>query len=113
MNPVSPGELEVSGTFRLHLGPRFQGAGLTVQFHYNQIPGIDFKANVREEYRAAILKGLNEGMTLRFPNFPEKGSVWITAIADNDIDSSQMAFYKAARMVIEQAFALSTIRGEP
>ena len=105
--PKTPGEVEVYGTFRKHLGPRFSGAGLAVQFHYNQAPGIHFKAGVPSEYREAIIKGLNDGMALRFLEFPESASIWITRVDAHEVDSSWMAFYQAARMVVEQAYALA------
>ena len=34
--------MEVTSAFRIHVGPRFIGAGLTVQFHSNQARGIHF-----------------------------------------------------------------------
>ena len=92
----------------MHLGPRFEAAGLRVQFHYNQKPGIHFKAEPPAEYRDSILKGLRDGMALRFPNFPSTGSLWITEISAHEVDSSQRAFYRAARMVVDQAFGLAT-----
>jgi hypothetical protein len=67
----SPGELEVYGCFSKHLGPRFMGAGLRLQFHYNQEPGVHFKVKAREEYREAILRGIRDAMSVKFPDFPE------------------------------------------
>jgi hypothetical protein len=104
-----PGKIEISCFYRKHLGPRMEAGGLRVQFHYNQIPGIHFKAQPREEYRNAILKGIEDGMADRFPDFPKTGSVWITEIFDNQIDSSKLAFYRAGRLVIEQAYSLQQI----
>src|SRR5579871_2490544 len=112
MPAETPGELEVYCYYSRHLGPRMEAAGLRVQFHYNQKPGVQFKAQPREEYRAAILLGIQEGMTARFPNFPKSGSIWITEILDNEIDSSEVAFYKAGRLVIEEAYALKQINDE-
>ena len=105
----TPGELEVYSSFSIHLGPRFQAAGLRVQFHYNQIPGIHFKVQPREEYRQAIIKGIEDGMTARFPDFPSTGSIWITEICEHPVDSSEMAFYKVGRLVIDQAYSLKQI----
>jgi hypothetical protein len=102
----APGEVEVYGRYRRHLGPRFEGAGLGIQFHFNQIAGIHFKVEPPDEYRGAILRGIEHGMAARFPDFPRSGSIWITEISD-DIDSSQQSFYRAGLMVIEQAFALT------
>lgn len=83
------------------------GAGLGLQFHHNQTPGIHFKTPVREEYREAIVKGIKDGMSIRFPDFPETGSIWITEVTEHTVDSSPMAFYLAARCVIEEAYALT------
>lgn len=106
MTPISPGELEVHVSFSLHLGPRYQAAGLRVQFHDNQTPGIHFKVEPPEEYRAAILKGIEEGMAACFPKFPATGSVWITEVIAHEIDSSERAFYRAGRLIIDQASSL-------
>lgn len=105
--PINPGEVEVFGTFSKHLGPRFSGAGLGIQFHYNQEPGIHFKTDVPSEYREAIMKGLRDAMATRFPDFPQSASIWVTRVEPHAVDSSWTAFYLAARMVVEQAFSLS------
>ncbi len=106
MTATRPGEVEIYGSFSRHVGPRYLAAGLRVQFHYNQIPGIHFKAAPPEEYRAAILRGLQEGLAHRFPEFPASASVWVLEVSAHEVDSCEMAFYQAARMVIEQAFFL-------
>ena len=64
MEPIAPGELELYLYYSIHLGPRFEAAGLRIQFHYNQAPGIHFKVDVADEYRGAILKGIEDGMAL-------------------------------------------------
>jgi len=86
-----------------------EAAGLRVQFHCNQKPGVYFKVQPSEEYRGAILRGINEGMADRFPDFPNTASVWITEILEDKVDSSERAFYKAGRLAIEQAYALKRI----
>ena len=78
-----------------------------MQFHYNQPPGVHFKVEPPQEYRSAILRGIEEGMTARFPHFPSSGSIWITEVTVHDADSSQRAFYRTGRLVIDQAFALT------
>ncbi len=108
MMPASPGEIELYSCFSQHLGPRYEAAGLRVQFHYNQAPGIHFRASVSEPYRAAITRGIQEGLASRFPQFPESGSVWITEVTEHEVHSSERAFYRAARSIIEQAHALAT-----
>jgi len=109
-NPSAPGEVEVYGHFSKHLGPRLMAAGLRIQFHSNQTPGIHFKAAVSDEYREAVLKGIRDAMATRFPDFPESGSIWITEITEHPVDSSPRAFYLAARCVIELAYALTQIK---
>ncbi len=106
MTRTTPGELEVYAAYRIHLGPRYEGAGLRIQFHYNQTPGIHFRVEPPEEYRAAIVKGIEEGMALRFPDFPATGCIWITEVTAHEIDSSQRAFYRAGRLVVDQAHSL-------
>jgi hypothetical protein len=107
MRPAAPGELEVYTFFTIHLGPRYEAAGLRVQFHYNQTPGIHFRVDLPDEYRAAIIKGIEEGMAARFPDFPSTGSNWVTEVTAHEVDSSQRAFYRARRLVIDQAYSLS------
>src|SRR5258706_1497640 len=104
---MMPGEVEVYGSFSKHLGPRFSGAGVGVQFHYNQEAGIHFKVDVPPEYRDAILKGLRDAIAARFPKFPESASIWIMRVDVHEVDSSWVAFYRAARMVVEQAYSLT------
>lgn len=111
-NPISPGEVEVHSYFSKHLGPRYMGAGLKLQFHSNQPPGIHYKVAVNEEYRAAILKGIEDGVSIRFPDFPKTASIWITEVNEHPVDSSQIAFYIAARCAIDQAYCLSQIAHE-
>ena len=104
---IAPGEVELYGWYSAHLGPRYEGAGLRVQFHYNQVPGIHFKVQPPEEYHAAIIKGLEDGLRERFPEFPPHASIWILEVTAHEVDSSQRAFYRAARMLIDQAFTLA------
>lgn len=108
----SPGEVEIYSYYTKHLGPRLIGAGLRLQFHYNQVPGIHYKVPVNEEYRGAILKGIEDGMSIRFPNFPKTASIWITEVGEHPVDSSWMAFYMAARCVIDQAYSLTQVMRE-
>jgi hypothetical protein len=109
MAHTTPGEIEVSGFYRKHFGPRMEAAGLRVQFHYNQRPGVHFKVEPSGEYRAAILRGIEHGMASRFPGFPKTGSIWITEVLVDEIDSCDLAFYKAGRLVVEQAYALTQL----
>jgi hypothetical protein len=104
-----PGEVEHYAFFSAHLGPRFQSAGLRVQFHNNQAPGIHFVVEPPEEYAEAILKGLRHGLARYFPNFPESGSVWVQEVTVHDVDSSQAAFYRAGLLVMRQALSLVEI----
>jgi hypothetical protein len=104
-----PGEVEHYAFFNQHLGPRFQSAGLRVQFHYNQVPGIHFKVEPPAEYADAILQGLHHGLDRYFPLFPPTGSVWINEVVIDEVSSSRSAFYRVAMLVIHQALALVEI----
>jgi hypothetical protein len=103
MPPASPGEIELCASFSQHLGPRFEAAGLRVQFQYNQTPGIHCRVPVSNEYRDSVLRGVLDGMASRFPQFPASGSIWVTEVTEDGIDSSQRAFYRVGRAIIEQA----------
>ena len=81
-----------------------------MQFPYNEAPGIHYKVAVRDEYRTAILQGLNDGMTVRFTDFAASASIWITGVDEHPIDSSRWAFYLAARCAIEQAYTLTQLK---
>src|SRR5687768_1771050 len=107
MPQIAPGEVELSAYFRRHLGARFEAAGLRVQFHYNQQPGIHFKVAAPAEFRDAIINSLQDGLALRFPDFPKHASVWVLEVTADEVDSSPRAFYRAGRMVIDQAFSLT------
>jgi hypothetical protein len=99
--------LEVYSYFRKHLGPRFAAAGIMLQFHSNQIPGIHFKAVVSEEFKEGIRKGILEGLSFRFPELTKRMSVWVTEVTEHPVDSSERAFYMAAHCAIEQAYLLT------
>ena len=102
-NLIKLRHLEVYGSFRQNPGPRFMSAGLRLQFRYDQpTPGIHFEAAVSKEYKGSIIQGVKDGMSARFPDFPETGSVWIAEATEHPVDSSQWVFYLAARGVIEQ-----------
>ncbi len=112
-NQITLRHLEVYGSFRQNLGPRFMSAGLRLQFRYDQpTPGVHFKAVVSEEYKGSIINGIQDGMSVRFPDFHKTGSVWITEAAEHPVDSSRWAFYLAARSVVEQAYALTQLKHE-
>jgi hypothetical protein len=107
----NPAGIEVCTSFRIHLGPRFEAAGLRIQFHDNQPPGIHFKTEPPEEYRAVIVQGIIDGMTSRFPDFMPAGSIWVTEVIAHEVDSSQRAFYRAGRLVVDQAYSIGEIAG--
>jgi hypothetical protein len=106
--PRTPGETEISISYSRHLGPRYERAGLRIQFHYNQIPGLHFKVHVRDEYRPAVERGISDGLKRRFPDFPTTASVWITEVVEDEVDSSRLSFYRVAVAAIEQAYLLMT-----
>src|SRR5262249_51996456 len=93
--------------FRRHLGPRYSDAGLRIEFHSNQTPGIHFKTAVNATYRESILKGLQDGLALRFPDLSDSTAIWIVQVDEHPVDSSSHAFYQAARMTIDQVYLLT------
>jgi hypothetical protein len=106
MSENTPGEVELYCFYKQHLGPCMESAGLRVQFHYNQAPGIHFRVQPRDEFRQAILQGIEDGLAERFPDFPPTGAIWIKEITEHESDSSARAFYRAGRLVVDQAYAL-------
>jgi hypothetical protein len=54
----------------------------------------------------AIIRGISEGMLLRFLDFPSSGSIWVIEVIAHEIESSERTFYRAARLVTDQAFSL-------
>jgi len=109
MTPITPGEIELFTHYRRHLGPRFDRAGLRLRSHYNQQPGIQFHVPVSSAYRAAIIRGIEQGMAKRFPDFPTTGSIWVHEIVEDDVESSEHAFYTVARAAIEQAYTIASV----
>lgn len=108
---TTPGELEVFASYRRHLGPRYEAAGVRLQFHYNQVPGIHLRAEVPVEYRDAIVDGIETAMSRRYPGLLSRASVWVVEIVDDEVDSSPVAFRRAAEAAIEQAYFLASTNG--
>jgi hypothetical protein len=98
--------------FHRIVGPRAEEAGVRISFHHDDASGVNFKI-ICGEYKDAITKGIQDGMASRFPDFLKTGSVWITEITEHPINSSNSAFYLAARSVIEQAYIISQVKYQP
>ena len=82
-------------------------AGLRVDF--DQVrgePGIHYDADVSQEYRAAIVKGLEDGLAIRFPDSGNSLSIRIKQSDEHPVDSCALSFYLVARCVVEQAYTL-------
>ncbi|UQV43905.1 hypothetical protein KIV45_18595 [Janthinobacterium lividum] len=101
-----PLQIEHLAWFSQHLGGRFRTAGLRIQFHDNQEAGIHWKVACPEEYQAAILQGLHEGMNDAFPQYLASSGVWITEVLVDNVSSSPDTFYRASLLVVAQAKAL-------
>lgn len=106
-----PLQIEHLAWFSQHLGGRFRAAGLRIQFHDNQEAGIQWKVACPEEYQAAILQGLHEGMNEAFPQYLASSGVWIMEVLVDDVNSSSDAFYRAGLLVVAQAKALLALSG--
>ena len=112
MTPASPGEIELYSCFSQHLGPRFEAAGLRVQFHYNQTPGIHFRVPVSEQYRAAITRGIQEGLASRFPQFPVSGSVWITEVTEHKTGQGLWEWLVYSNPIVESVLGTLSLSSE-
>lgn len=106
-----PLQIEHLAWFSQHLGGRFRTAGLRIQFHDNQEAGILWKVACPEEYRAAIVQGLRDGMNDAFPQYLASRGVWITQVLVDDVNSSPDAFYRAGLLVVAQAKTLLELSG--
>ena len=108
MSDRIPNEVEVRGYFSQHLGPRYQAAGVSLQFHSNQGSGIVCKASSSQpSYVRAIIKGIEDGLIARYGSAPIPRAIWITKIEEHPVDSSDVAFYLAARGAIDLAHSVS------
>ena len=105
--------MEILVGYNAHKGPRCEGAGIKLQIHGNQVPGILFKVEPSEPaYRRAIERGLKESAHLLGHNFLKTGSIWILEIHEHLLDSSEVAFYRAARLAINQIVAYRNLVAE-
>lgn len=94
-------------SFRNTLAGTFWEQALAFSFTTTRFQAFHFKTAVNQEYRDAILKGIQDGMAELFPNFPASGSIWIEKVYEHPVDSARIAFYAAARAAIEQAYSVS------
>ena len=105
--------MEIYSYFKKHLGPRSMSAGLRLRFDEGHgDPGLRFGADVSHEYQAAIGKGLEDGLSIRFSDSRNTVSIRVESTDEDHVDSSEMAFYLAARCAIEQAFVLTHVKLE-
>jgi|SRR5580658_9774497 hypothetical protein len=109
---IPPKLTSIYSQFRQNQGPKSSDAGVRVSFHHGEASGVHFKVNCGE-YKEAIAQGIHDGMAAHFPDFLERGSVWVTEITEHAVDSSPRAFYLAARSVIEQAYIISQVKYDP
>jgi len=107
MSPGAPGEVELYAYFSIHLGLGSRPLGCAFSFTTIRRQVYILRCRPPKQYRGAILKGIEDGMALRFPKFPDTGSIWIIEVTAHDVDSSQRAFYRAGRLVIDQAYSLT------
>ena len=109
MSAFLPTDIEVHGHFSRHLGPRFQTAGVSLQLHSNQGSGIVCKvANAEPAYVDAIVKGVEDGLLARYGSVSIPRAIWITRIEEHPVDSSEAAFYLAARGAVDLLYSVTT-----
>ena len=103
--------MEILAGYNIHCGPRCEGAGLKLQLHGNQPPGIHFKVEPSEDgYRRGIEKGLHEGLELH-PSLKAE-AIWVIEIQEHPVDSSEHAFCRAARLAVEQVITMRKLLRE-
>lgn len=108
MNEHMPTNIEVHASFSRHLGPRYERAGVSLQFHPNQGVGIACKVPGAEpSYEQAVVKGIEDGLSARYGSAPMRCAIWITKMEQHPTDSSELAFYLAARGAIDLAHAVT------
>jgi hypothetical protein len=102
------GQIKISFQFSEHVGPRFITAGLTVKLEYAD--DFKFVSNVvweSDDYTEAIERGIFDGL-IESEIDPELGiHITLLQVDVDPIDSSEMAFYAAAKSIVLSRVAIS------
>ncbi len=105
------GYIKISFQFSEHVGARFIAAGLTLRLEYAD--DYKFVSNAvweSEDYTKAVERGVFDGLIESEIN-PELGiHITLLQVAFHPIDSSEMAFYAAAKSVVLSRIAISEAR---
>jgi hypothetical protein len=103
----APSQIEIYGSFRRHLGPRFESAGIGLVFLSDENFGVDCIAECSDPLVVpAIRRGIEERVSELFSNLRHRFRVEVVKIDYHNVDSSARAFYLAARAAIDQAFII-------
>lgn len=92
------GQCEVTYRFRRHLGPRFEDAGVTVRCMYAN--DYVFSSSVswpQENYAHIVERGLRDGFEELGYDLEQGIHITLVNIEYHNIDSSEVAFYRAAK----------------
>jgi hypothetical protein len=109
----APRQLEVFGSFRRHLGPRFEAAGVGLVFLPDRPFGVDFTVECSDPLViSAIRRGIEERVSELFSDLRCSFRVQVSKIDYDEVDSCARAFYLAARAAIDQAFVISNTKYE-
>jgi len=99
-----PKTLKLFWRFETHAGARFLRAGIGLQFHTSGPPRVQIQPAVAAEERAALVRGLEEGLSHRFPDFPATSGVTVTDLEIDPVHTSPLDLYRAGKLAIEQAW---------
>lgn len=105
------GQIKISFHFSEHVGPSFIAAGLTLRLEYaDDYKFVSDAVWESENYTEAVERGVLDGLIESEIN-PELGiHITLLQVDFHSIDSSEMAFYAAAKSVIVSRATISEAR---
>jgi hypothetical protein len=98
------GEIEIQFRFRQYLGPRFQAAGVTLQFSTNDEYSFTSKATWPDSninYSGAVEKGVKIGLKESGYDINQGVHIVLKDIDYHEVDSSEFAFFLAAKCAVK------------
>jgi translation elongation factor EF-G len=92
------GQFEITYGFRRHLGPRFQHADVTIQFLFHDKYEFSSLAKwSQENYDDTVERGIKDGLSDLGYDLEKGIKITLTNIGYHEVDSSEWAFYLAAK----------------
>ena len=99
-----PGQVEITFRFSRHIGPRYVGAGLTLEFDALRPYSFVSRAEWPEQNHDESVREVVEEVLMERLGSLERVAVVLKSIEFHEVDSSEMAFRRAARAATEAAF---------